>query len=142
MADKPIVMIPIPVELKTKIASPWFIWEILLSQNYISEKEFNNLQKIGGGLVGFIIAKWKNREPKYYLTQNMSWLSFTDETVAMYPKIYKTQKGILTGLEKQRNQGYKDIGIILWAHPDSNAEPLEKIVRMTEGRKFPGSPRQ
>jgi len=101
---------------------------------------------------GFIVAWWRHEFPFFppthylynetYRLEDISWVKFGDESCSEDPKQYLRLKKALETIRKLREINKTErIGLTFWEHPESYHQPLADFIAMTEGSRFPGSPR-
>ncbi|MEK7552117.1 MAG: hypothetical protein AAB534_01750 [Patescibacteria group bacterium] len=109
-------------------------------------KGYEDIQKQGNGLSGFVIVSWEESDdPKQFawdLAGDGLWHDFGDETVVENPPMCAKLQTLFSHLTRLRAENPNmRIGVAFWRHPEADNPALEKYEKMT-GFRFPGSPRQ
>lgn len=137
-------------------------WEVVLRDLHGDEeagkKKFAHIQRAGRNRAGFIIGGWdKEGNLRWWYAGGMydPWTEF-DKRISQTPWVYARLRDALNRIEWLRNlcrssdaERYKytskrvvHVGLVYWVHPDAYDQPLDQYVRLTEGARYPGSPRQ
>lgn len=88
-------MDPKPTEHQGFLAEPWNVIISAFEQRDDGPRIFNQIQKMGRGLGGFVICRWDKPglPEKYYSESEISWVKFEDDRMVHYPKIHLTLTG-------------------------------------------------
>ncbi len=136
---------------------PWDFWLQYLAFAFKdgAGKKFNQIQRGGQRVEGFIIGKWdKGGRLVEYLSSYSRFGGyfrlFNDDTEAILPLMYKTLRGAMDTIRKlpegvdydgEKLLKEERIGLAFWLHPEATDMRLEKYLCLI-GHQFPGSPRQ
>ena len=123
-----------------------FLRLVSLSHSAEGRQCYEDIQKQGERLSGFVIASWEDQgdDPKSYaydLVEDGLWRNFWEDTVEEDPSMCAKLYTLLSHVTRLRVENPNmRIGVAFWRHPQAHDKPLEKYEQMTDSR-FPGSPR-
>jgi hypothetical protein len=93
--------------------------------------------------VGITIVYAKLVDNKIVITRTLG--SDTDpQTFTSPKKLFDTWQKLIDETEHWKDETVEKVGLpvmAIWIHPDHDASPLEKYLKM-DGHRFPGSPKQ
>lgn len=131
---------------------PWNFWLNYLKLLFGGKegKQFSQIQRLGRGLSGLVVAGWSESEELVSFVPNdraplgYSWQEFSDETEAQTPRFYKTLAGATQAVIATRNSQWnldfgERVGLVFWVHPENYYQELDNYLSIS-GHRFPGSP--
>ena len=133
---------------------PWDACMVSLEAESAPSATFAKVQRDGKDLAGYIIGGWDEDHCLnwYYMCASSDpWERFDDEGRGQNPQLFKTLAKISKKISqlRERLSGDKDIfwrvvhvGMVLWTHPEAHYQPEEGCILLSQGERFPGSPRQ
>lgn len=137
-------------------------WDVVLYELHESgeagKEKFEEIQKAGRPLAGYIICGWDNDAKLRWWCSGYiyePWVDF-DELIPQEPKIYIRLHDALRKIMWLRNlcrqpgrerlkytrKPVAHVGLVYWIHPEASYQPLEKYIRISEGHQLPGAPQQ